>query len=227
MQEFFQTYGSDIVTATREHLQLTLLAMLIACAVAIPLGILLTRIRSKTTVQVILGLVSVIQPIPSLALVALVAVGFYYLNLALPYKLPTIGVLPGMVALVAYAVLPILRNTYTGIQQVDDTVKEVATGMGMTRRQILFQVELPLALPVIMTGIRIATVWTVGVATLVALVDAGGLGALIFRGLSNYKVKLILAGAIPAVAMALVFDGGLYLIENWLTPQGLKTSEST
>ncbi|MDY7011391.1 MAG: ABC transporter permease [Planctomycetota bacterium] len=219
MAGFFAEYGREMLQSTREHMVLTLIAMLIACAIAIPLGILLARSRLKFLVNIIMGLVNVIQPIPSLALVALTVVIFYLINQFLGvHALATLGMAPAMVALVAYALLPILRNTYTGIRQVDQAVVEVATGMGMTQRQILFSVQLPLALPFIMAGIRISTVWTIGVATLVSLVGAGGLGDLIFRGLSNYRIHLILAGAAPAAALALIFDWLLGRLEKWLTP---------
>lgn len=220
---FFETYGQEMLQSTREHLMLTFVAMLIACAIAVPLGVVLAHSRVRSLTSIVMGLVNIIQPIPSLATVALTAVLFMLINKFLEADLlATIGILPGMVALVAYALLPILRNTYTGIRQVDPAIVEVATGMGMTPRQILFSVELPLTLPVIMTGVRIATVWTIGVATLVSLVGAGGLGDLIFRGLSNYRVNLILAGAVPAVVLALLLDWILGRLESWLTPKGMQ-----
>ena len=226
MAGFFAEYGREMLQSTREHMVLTLIAMLIACAIAIPLGIMLARCRSKLLVNTAMGLVNIIQPIPSLALVALTVVLFYLINEFLGVRvLTTLGTPPALVALIAYALLPILRNTYTGIRQVDPAVVEVATGMGMTRRQILFQVQLPLALPFIMAGIRISTVWTIGVATLVSLVGAGGLGDLIFRGLSNYNVNLILAGAAPAAALALILDWLIGRIERWLTPAGLQETK--
>ncbi len=218
---FFSAYGSEMLQSTREHMVLTLIAMLVACAIAIPLGVVLARSRLKGLVTAVMGLVSIIQPIPSLALVALTVVLFYLINeFAGARVLATLGTGPALVALVAYALLPILRNTYTGIRQVDPTIVEVATGMGMTQRQILFSVQLPLALPVIMAGVRIATVWTIGVATLVSLVGAGGLGDLIFRGLSTYRINLILAGAAPAAGLALTFDWLLGRLEKWRTPGG-------
>ncbi len=227
MLEFFQQYGMSIVMRTREHLMLTVVALLIASAVAVPLGIFLTRCRFRIVVSAIMGAVNTIQPIPSLATVALTVVIFFYINLLSDRLLGvvwlrTLGVQPALVALVAYALLPILRNTYTGIRQVDDAVVEVARGMGMTARQILFSVQLPLALPFIMAGVRISTVWTVGVATLVSLVGAGGLGDFIFQGLSNYRIDLILAGALPAAVLALFLDWFLGRLENWLTPAGLR-----
>ena len=220
---FFADYGPEMLQSTREHMVLTLISMLIACAIAIPLGIMLARCRSKVLVNTAMGLVSIIQPIPSLALVAMTVVLFHLINEFLDIRvLATLGTAPALVALIAYALLPILRNTYTGIRQVDPAVVEVATGMGMTCRQILFQVQLPLALPFIMAGVRISTVWTIGVATLVSLVGAGGLGDLIFRGLSNYRISLILAGAAPAAALALIFDWLIGRLEKWLTPAGLQ-----
>lgn len=207
----------EMLRATGEHLMLTFLAMAIACIIAIPIGIALTRSRSRLVTNGVLGLVSVIQPIPSLAMVALAMVLLYWLGL------PSLGTLPAMVALTAYALLPVLRNTYTGIRQVDQSMVEVARGMGMRGRQILFQVELPLAVPFIMAGVRIATVWTIGVATLVSLVGAGGLGRLIFQGISNYNYGRILAGAIPAVLLALVLDFILGRTEDWLTPGGVES----
>jgi len=223
MAEFFAEYGREMIQSTREHMVLTLTAMLIACAIAIPLGIMLARCCSKLLVNTAMGLVNIIQPIPSLALVALTVVLFHLINEFLDIRaLATLGTAPALVALIAYALLPILRNTYTGIRQVDPAVVEVATGMGMTRRQILFQVQLPLALPFIMAGVRISTVWTIGVATLVSLVGAGGLGDLIFRGLSNYRINLILAGAVPAAALALIFDWLIGRLEKWLTPAGIQ-----
>ena len=220
---FFQQYGREMLVSTHEHLALTLIAMCVACAIAIPLGIALARCRIRLLVNTAMGLVNIIQPVPSLALVALTVVLFHLINESMDTRvLATLGMFPALVALVAYALLPILRNTYTGIRQVDPAVIEVATAMGMTRRQILFAVQLPLALPFIMAGVRIATVWTVGVATLVSLVGAGGLGDLIFRGLSNYRINLILAGAAPAAALALILDWFLARLERWLTPAGLR-----
>ena len=158
-----------------------------------------------------------IQTVPSLALIAFIVLVFALV------ALPTIGTVPAIVALVLYALLPILRNTYTGIRQVDPAIIEVARGMGMRAYQILFSVELPLSIPVIMAGIRISTVWTIGVATLCALIGAGGLGDLILKGLRSIQMDYLVAGTVPAAALALVFDWGLARLENWLTPEGLRS----
>lgn len=215
ISQFLQEYGPQILKLTGHHLLLSFLAIAIACALAIPLAILLTWIRKKWISNAVLGLAGMIQPIPSLALVALAGAVFLAMGLR------TIGIWPGLVALVAYAVLPVLRNTYTGIDQVDPTIVEVARGMGMTNTQIMLKVKLPLALPVIMAGIRIAMVWTIGVATLVSLIGAKSLGILIFRGLDGNKPLLMLGGAIPAVVLALAMDGVLSLLEKLMTPRGM------
>jgi osmoprotectant transport system permease protein len=143
--------------------------------------------------------------------------------------LATIGLLPGLVALVLYALLPILRNTYTGIRQVDPAVIEVATAMGMKPREILLKVEMPLSLPVIMAGIRISTVWTIGIATLCGLIGAGGLGELIFRGLRSLPrtADYLVAGTVPAAALALLSDTVLGRVEHWLTPEGMRMESET
>ncbi|MBL7187181.1 MAG: ABC transporter permease [Phycisphaerae bacterium] len=213
---FFQKLGPEILSGTYEHIFLVFFAMVIATVLALSVGIYLTRCRWPKLVSVIMGIASSIQTIPSLALIAFIVVIFASLGL------PTIGTVPALVALVLYALLPILRNTYTGIRQVDASIIEVATGMGMKPYQILLSVELPLSLPVIMAGIRISTVWTIGVATLCALIGAGGLGDLIIKGLRSIQPDYLLAGTLPAAALALVLDWILGLIEKWLTPEGLR-----
>jgi len=214
--EIFQKLGPEILTRTYEHIYLVFLSMVIAVVIALSLGIYLTRCRWPKFVSVVMAIAGAIQTIPSLALIAFIVVVFAII------KLPTIGAIPALVALVLYALLPILRNTYTGIRQVDDSIIEVAVGMGMKSHQILFSVELPLSLPVIMAGIRISTVWTIGVATLCGLIGAGGLGDLIIKGLRSIRPDYLLAGTLPAAVLALVFDWLLGLVEKWLTPEGLR-----
>jgi osmoprotectant transport system permease protein len=133
-----------------------------------------------------------------------------------------IGTKPAIVALFLYSLLPIVRNTYTGIEQVDPAAIEAARGMGMRDRQILFRVTIPQALPVVMAGLRTATVSCVGIATLAALIGAGGLGTFIFRGISMLNTPMVLAGAIPAAVLALTLDGLLALVARWITPVGLR-----
>jgi osmoprotectant transport system permease protein len=218
LQAFFAKHGLEIFHRTHEHLFLTVLAMLGATSIALPVGILLTRCKNQRIANTIMAGAAALQTIPSLAMIALVVLLFALL------LLPTVGVLPALVALMAYALLPILRNTYTGIKQVDPAVIEVSQGMGMTTRQILMQVELPLSLPIIMAGIRISTVWTVGVATLCALIGAGGLGDLILKGLRSIQFDYLIAGTVPAAILALILDWTLGFIEHWLSPHTNKVS---
>jgi osmoprotectant transport system permease protein len=218
---FLEKLGPDILARTHEHVFLTFFAMLIATAIALPLGIFLARCRANLVVGAVMGIAAVIQTVPSLALIALIVLVFASMHFQ------TIGVAPALTALVLYALLPILRNTYTGIRQVDPAVIEVATGLGMKPHQILFSVELPLSLPVIMAGIRIATVWTIGVATLCTLIGAGGLGDLIMRGLRSIQMDYLIAGTVPAAILAILFDWGLGRLERWLTPEGLRGEGGT
>ncbi|HKJ30266.1 MAG TPA: glycine betaine ABC transporter substrate-binding protein [Balneolales bacterium] len=190
----------ELYHQTIEHIGLTIVALFIAIIIGLPLGIIITRIKSLSST--VLGSVGVIQTIPSLAL----------LGFLLP--LMGIGAAPAIVALFLYALLPIVRNTYAGIEEVDASIIEAARGMGMSDTQILTNVQLPLAVPVIFAGIRTATVINVGVATLCALIGAGGLGEFIFRGIALNNMYMIMAGALPAALLALFFDFILGLIQN-------------
>lgn len=204
MGEFLKQNWREILSYTGEHLQLVLIATLIAVVIGIPTGILLSR-RERLRGPV-LGLAGVMQTVPSLAL-------FGFL-IPLPF-IGGIGARTATVALVLYALLPIIRNTVTGILGVDRNVREAAVAMGMTDGQVLWQVELPLAASVILTGVRVAVVISVGVATIAAAVGAGGLGMFIFRGLrQNNDINLILAGAVPAALMAILADLALGRLEK-------------
>jgi osmoprotectant transport system permease protein len=202
---FFATHRAEIFSATLEHLELVLMAMAIAVAIAIPLGIFIVQRPALRTVA--LGIASVFQTIPSLAL-------FGFL-IPIPF-IGGIGKRTAVVALVLYALLPILRNTYVGLTGIDPAVLEAATAMGMTPWQVMWRVRLPLALSVILAGIRTATVITIGVATIAAAIGAGGLGTFIFRGVAMVSDAVILAGAIPAALLALLADGLLALLERRL-----------
>ncbi len=196
----------DIADLTFEHLTLVGIAMLIAIAIGLPLGVLLTRRAGWR--RPVLGAANILQTIPSLAL-------FGFL---IPIPLiGGIGPRTAIVALVIYALLPILRNTLAGILGVDAAVRESAVAMGMTGLQILRQVELPLAARTILAGIRVATVTTVGTATIAAAIGGGGLGVFIFRGVASVDTVQILAGAVPAACIALISDGGLGWIERKLS----------
>ena len=203
--DFLMTNRGEIGRHTLEHLGLVGVSTVIAVGAGVPLGIALTRYRRLRAP--ILGLANVFQTIPSLAL-------FGFL-IPLPF-LGGIGARTAIVALVVYALLPIIRNTYAGVSGVDPAVREAAIGMGMTDGELLRLVELPLAAPVILAGIRIATVVGVGIATIAAAIGAGGLGEFIFRGVSMVNNTVILAGAIPAALLALALDGGLHLVERAL-----------
>jgi len=205
MFDFVAKNRAQIVTLTAEHVSLVGAAMLIAIMVGVPLGILITRWESFR--KPVLGSVNIIQTIPSLAL-------FGFL-LPLPW-LGSRAERLAVAALAAYALLPIVRNTYTGILGIDPAVREAAIGMGLNPRQLLWRVELPLTAPFIFSGIRIATVTAIGVATIAAAVGAGGLGEFIFRGVAMVNNQLILAGAVPAAALALVADLVLGVVERRL-----------
>ncbi len=198
--------AQDILDLTAEHLVLVLSSMSIAIAIGVPLGILLTRRAAWR--RPVLGIANVLQTVPSLAL-------FGFL---IPIPLiGGIGPRTAVVALVVYALLPILRNTLAGILGVDAAVRDSAVAMGMTAAQILREVGLPLAARTIMAGIRVATVTTIGTATIAAAIGGGGLGVFIFRGVASVDTVQILAGAIPAAAIALLSDGGLGWIERRLS----------
>jgi osmoprotectant transport system permease protein len=181
------------------HLQLALLALLLGVLVSVPLGIMITRVRWLE--NPVLTLASIVQTVPSLALLAVMV------PLLAVMGLPSIGFLPAFIALVLYSVLPVLRNTVTGLAGVDPALVEAARGVGMTERQQLLQVELPLAMPVVIAGIRTATVWTVGMATLSTPVGAPSLGNYIFSGLQTRNLNSVLVGCVAAAALALVLDG--------------------
>src|SRR5580704_13588192 len=205
--QFMMANRQQVLDLTLEHITLAGVATLLAAMVGIPLGILITRVPQLS--KAVLGGANIIQTIPSLAL-------FGFLLPA-----PWIGERAGRLAILAlalYALLPLIRNTYAGIRGVDPAIVEAGRGMGMTDRQLLFQVELPLALGVIIAGVRVATVISVGLATIAAAIGAGGLGEYIFRGLAMVNNDVILAGAIPAAAMALLADLSLGWLEKRLSP---------
>lgn len=203
MSAFLQAHGAEVTRLTFEHLWLTAFAMLFACGIGLPLGVLLTRRTSLA--KPVIGVANVLQTIPSLALFGLL--------LPVPFLGERAARL-AIVALTAYALLPILRNTYAGIQSIDPALIDVANALGMTGWQRLRKVELPLAASVILAGIRTATVTCVGVATIAAAIGAGGLGELIFRGVASVDNGLVLAGAVPAALLALAADGLLGFAEK-------------
>ena len=200
LYETFLNRKDDVLNGLIQHIELSFIALFFSLLIAVPLGIYLTR--RKKTAELVIGITSVFQTIPSLAL----------LGLLIP--LVGIGTLPSIIALVIYALLPILRNVYTGIKEVDPNLIEAAKGLGMNNRRLLFKIELPLAMPVIMAGIRTAMVLIIGTTTIAALIGAGGLGDLINVGISRNDMNLILLGAIPAALLALFFDFLLKQLEK-------------
>jgi osmoprotectant transport system permease protein len=206
--EYFIGRLPEVISQTIIHLSITGTAVLIAIIIGVPLGILITRNRQAA--RLILTVANVMQTIPSLA----------FFGLMIP--LLGIGRPLAVFVLFLYALLPIIKNTYTGIKGVDDSLTEAGRGMGMTNRQLLTMVEIPLALPVMMAGIRIAAVINIGTATIAALIGAQGLGSFIFRGISMGSNNLILTGAVPAALLALSVDYLLGLVETKLTPKGMR-----
>ncbi|WAA08810.1 ABC transporter permease [Fervidibacillus albus] len=208
MFSFLKQYGVEMLVKTGEHLYISLIAVGLGIIVAVPLGVLLTR--RKKIAGFVMGILGIIQTVPSFAI------------LAIFIPLLGVGKVPAIIALFLYSLLPILRNTYTGIAGVKKDLVEAGLGMGMTEWEKIRLVELPLAMPVIMAGIRLSTVFLIGWATLASYIGAGGLGDYIFSGLNLYKPEFILAGAIPVTILALVTDLFLNKVEQWVTPKGIR-----
>ncbi|GAA0440479.1 MAG: ABC transporter permease [Bacillota bacterium] len=213
MMDFLAEYGHELFVKTWEHLYISLAAIILGVLVAVPLGVILSR--KPNFADRFISFIGILQTIPSLAILA--------------FFIPIMGVgkIPAIFALFFYSLLPILRNTYIGVRDVDQGVKEAGKGMGMSNWQSIVKMELPLSLPVIMAGIRLSTVYLVGWATLAAFIGGGGLGDFIFDGLNLYQPSLIIAGTIPATILALIADRSLAFLEDWLTPDGLKDSYKT
>jgi len=200
---------------TLDHLQITFVAVGIAIILGVPLGIYITGKGKEHLADSVLYLAEIMMTIPSLALFGLLMAILYIMGLR------TIGFLPAIIALVIYAQLPILRNTYTAIREVDPAMIEAGKGMGMSERQLLFRVKLPLAVPVIMAGLRNAIVLTIAIAAIAALIGSGGLGVPIFRGLRNARMDLIIVGGVSVAILGLLTDTLLSRVERWVTPKGL------
>ncbi|MDY0395711.1 ABC transporter permease [Virgibacillus halophilus] len=213
LTSFFSEYGSQLLFKTWEHIYISLIAVLLGIIVAVPLGFMLTRVPKIA--DKFMSLVGVIQTFPTLAVLA--------------FFIPILGIgkVPAIVALFLYSLLPILRNTYTGVQSLNKSLLEAGRGMGMTGWERIRMVELPMAIPIIMAGVRLSTVYLIGWATLAAYIGAGGLGDFIFDGLNLFKPEFILAGAIPTTVLALITDYLLGRLETKLTPKGIRTSAET
>src|SRR6056297_1960898 len=203
--EFTVRHYDRIFNLMVEHMVISLIALMMTLVVCIPLGIYLTR--NERIAPYVIGVANVFQTVPSLALLGFLIFVF------------GIGNDNAIAALFLYAMLPVLQNTYTGIQNVPVQLTNAARGMGMTEFQIMYRVQLPLAMPVIISGIRVASVWIIGTAALAAAIGGGGLGRLIFSGLSSIRNEVILAGALPATLLALAADQGLKWLQHHIEPE--------
>ncbi|MCT1798667.1 ABC transporter permease [Aerococcus viridans] len=204
MQEFIASQGSEVIRLLWEHIYVSLISLGLGVIVAVPLGILLSQVPKVA--NVVISIVSVLQTIPTLALLALM----------IPFL--GVGKVPAIVALFIYSLLPILRNTYLGMSNVNPDLLDAAKGMGLKRMQIIRQVQLPLAVPVIMAGIRLSTVYVIAWTTLASYIGGGGLGDMIFNGLNLFRPDLILGGTIPVTILAVIVDLVMARIEDWVTP---------
>lgn len=204
---FISVRKLEILKLLFQHIELTLLAVFIAVIIGIPLGILVTKIKKLS--KPIIGAANVVQAIPSLAL--------------LGFLIPALGIgsKPAIVMVVLYSLLPIVKNCYTGLINIEKDILEAAKGMGMTDNQILIKVQLPLAMPIIMAGIRISAVTAVGLMTIAAFIGAGGLGQMVFTGVQTVNNNMILSGAIPACILALLMDFIIGLLEKKVVPKGI------
>lgn len=205
---FLSDNGLEMLIKTWEHLEISIIASILGVIVAVPLGIILTRFQKVA--NFVIGGLNIVQTVPSFAI--------------LVFFIPLLGVgkIPAIIALFFYAVMPILRNTYVGVTNVDQSLIESGRGMGMAGWEVILYIELPLAIPVIMSGIRLSTVYLIGWATLASFIGAGGLGDYIFSGLNLYQPEFIIAGAIPVTLIALFTDLFLGKIEKTFTPKGIR-----
>ncbi|MDA3939869.1 MAG: ABC transporter permease [Spirochaetia bacterium] len=199
-----------VLSATVEHLKIVGAAELMAIIVGIPIGFISTRKALRFISPILIGIANVGQTVPTLAFIGIAG------------ALIGMGYKAAVVALFAYAILPIIRNTYAGIKSVDPTVKEAAVGMGLSKKQVAFRIELPLARSVIITGIRTSTIVNVGTAAVAGMIGAGGLGELIVTGIAVRVTEIIIQGAAPTAALAIMLDALLREAEDWMTPHGLK-----
>ncbi|RRK11031.1 ABC transporter permease [Lactiplantibacillus garii] len=206
MMSFLQTYGAQLLLKTWQHLYISAIALLLGVIVAVPIGVLLTR-ANDTVANVVMSIASMLQTIPAMALLALMIPFF------------GIGSVPAIIALFIYSLLPILRNTYLGMKDVEPALIDAAKGMGMTSGQSIIKVEVPMAAPVIMAGIRLSATYVIAWAALASYIGAGGLGDFIFNGLNLYRTDLILGGSIPVIILALVVDWLLGKLEAAVTPR--------
>lgn len=208
MKDFLQEYGGELIQKTGEHFFISIVALLIAIVVAVPIGILLAK--TKKAASIVLTTAGVLQTIPTLAVLAIMIPIF------------GVGKTPAIIALFVYILLPILNNTVLGVQNINPDVRQAAISMGMTKFQLMKDVEMPLALPLILSGIRLSSVYVISWATLASYVGAGGLGDFVFNGLNLYNPIMIVSAAVLVTALALIVDYVLRAVEKWAVPKGLK-----
>lgn len=214
--QFLVQHPERVASLTLEHLQMVGVACIISVVLGVPLGIHIAGKGKENMADAVLYLTEIAMTIPSLALFGLL------IAILSSLKLPALGFPPAVIALVIYAQLPIVRNTYTAIRAVDPPVIESGKGMGMSENQLLFKVKLPLALPVIMAGLRTAIVATIAIAAIAAFVGSGGLGTLIRWGLRNARMDLIIVGGVSVAILGILADLLMYRVEGWVTPKGLR-----
>ncbi|ANZ32575.1 ABC transporter permease [Staphylococcus carnosus] len=210
MKAFLEQYGGELLQKTGEHFYISIVSLLIAIIIAVPLGILLSK--TKKLASVVLTVAGVLQTIPTLAVLAIMIPIF------------GVGKTPAIIALFIYVLLPILNNTVLGVQNINPDIRQAGISMGMTKLQLMKDVELPLALPLILGGIRLSSVYVISWATLASYVGAGGLGDFVFNGLNLYDPLMIISAAVLVTALALIVDYLLRVVEKWAVPKGLKIS---
>ena len=210
MMDFIMENRAELLEKTLEHFYISIFALVIGIVIAVPLGILIAK--NKRLAGIILTTAGVLQTIPTLAL------------LALMIPLFGIGKTPAIIALAAYILLPMLNNTIIGVQSISGEVKEAAKSMGMTNMQLMRSVDFPLALPYIMSGVRLSSVYVISWATLASYIGAGGLGDYVFQGLNLYEPMMIIVAAVLVTSIALITDVVLSFVEKWSVPKGLKVS---
>lgn len=210
MMDFFNEYGREVVDKTLEHFYISIISLAIGILIAVPLGIIIAK--NKKLSSGVLTTAGVLQTIPTLAI------------LALMIPLFGVGKTPAIIALSIYILLPILNNTILGVQNIDSNVKEAGKSMGMTKFQIMRSIDFPLALPLIMSGIRLSSVYVISWATLASYIGAGGLGDFVFNGLNLYDPVMIVVAAVLVTVLALITDFLLSFVEKWSIPKGLKVS---
>lgn len=210
MIQFLSENAGQLFEKMLEHFYISVIALLIAVVVSVPIGIMLSKLKRISSI--VLTIAGVLQTIPTLAVLAVMIPIF------------GVGKTPAIIALFIYVLLPMLNNTVLGVQNIDRNVKDAAISMGMTRFQLMKDIELPLALPMILSGIRLSSVYVISWATLASYVGAGGLGDFVFNGLNLYNPYMIVSAAVLVTLLALIVDFLLSLVEKWIIPKGLKVS---